>query len=78
MRIGAHDMLLALPTDGELYRAGRLAPPGRYLRVDSNPPIEVVLHDVDYLPASLDGHVALYQKIEIATMEVDAPLRAAS
>ena len=70
-------MLLVLPTDGELYRAGRLAPPGRYFRVDSIPPFEVILHKVDYLPASLDGHVALYQRIEFATMEVDTPLRAA-
>ena len=59
-------MLLMEPADGELYEAGKLAPPGRYLRVGTYPTIEVVLQDFDYLPASLDGHVALYQKVEPA------------
>ncbi len=61
-------MLLMDPTDGQLYEAGRLVPPGRYLRVGVYPPIEVILEDFDYLPASLDGHVALYQRVEPALL----------
>ncbi len=61
-------MLLTDSPDGQLYEAGRLVPPGRYLRVGIYPPIEVVLQDFDYLPASLDGHVALYQRVEPAVL----------
>ena len=59
-------MLLRSLHDGETYRAGQLVPPGRYLRVGSYPSVEVVLDRPDVLPASLDGHVAEYQRIELA------------
>ena len=59
-------MLLLPHYDSELYTAGQLAPPGRYLRIGTFPPVEVVLDYVDHLPASLDGHVAEYQRIELA------------
>jgi hypothetical protein len=45
-----------------LYIPGHLVPAGRYRRVDGQRGGEVVLVRPDYLPASLDGHVALYQR----------------
>ncbi len=48
--------------EGELWTAGQLAPAGRYRRVDVAAGRTVVLDRPDYLPASLDGRVALYQQ----------------
>jgi len=58
--------LLMLPSDDSLYTAGQLVPPGRYLRVDAYPAIEIILDQPDVLPASFDGHVAVYQRIEVS------------
>lgn len=44
--------------EDELFLAGERVPPGRYRRLDSS--VEIVLESEDYLPASLDGHVACY------------------
>jgi len=52
----------ALIVDGEgemrMYFAGRAAPKGLYLNVESGQLVS--LEDDDTLPASLDGHVAAY------------------
>ena len=49
--------------DVRLYTAGQTAPPGRYRRVDGDGERAVVLERVDVLPASLDGHVAVYARV---------------
>ena len=49
--------------DGRLYTAGQTAPPGRYRRVDGDGERVVVLERIDVLPASLDGHVAVYARV---------------
>jgi len=46
-----------------IYVAGHLAPPGRYRRVDPPDARTVVLERDDFLPGSLDGHVACYTKL---------------
>jgi hypothetical protein len=43
-----------------LWQAGDSVPAGTYLRVDNNSFRVVVLKQDDRLPASYDGHVALY------------------
>ena len=51
---------LIIDAEGEMpmYFAGRQAPKGLYLNVESGQLIS--LEDYDILPASLDGHVAAY------------------
>ena len=49
--------------DGRLYTAGQTAPPGHYRRVDGHGERVVVLERTDVLPASLDGHVAVYARV---------------
>jgi hypothetical protein len=49
------------PIMGELYLAGERVPPGVYWEISSRR--EVRLEREDYLPASLDGRVACYQRI---------------
>ena len=44
--------------EDELYLAGERVPPGWYRRLDSS--VTVCIECEDYLPASLDGHVACY------------------
>lgn len=44
-----------------LYRAGEYAPAGTYLRVDDGSFHSLSLSAAGVLPASFDGHVALYQ-----------------
>ncbi|MBI3968256.1 MAG: hypothetical protein HY329_21680 [Chloroflexi bacterium] len=44
-------------------RAGELAAPGRYVRVDCEPSQVVVLDRAGYLPVSFDGHVAEYRPL---------------
>lgn len=51
-----------LPREPEIYTAGQMAPPGRYVRRDVYPPVEVILDQPGILPASLDGHVAIYER----------------
>ena len=48
--------------DMGLYRAGTPAPAGFYTRVDSISDAVVELREGDVLPASCDGHVALYRR----------------
>lgn len=48
--------------EDHLFRAGQVAPPGVYQQVDGLRRT-VVLHGPDYLPASLDGRVACYQRV---------------
>ena len=45
----------------ELYLGGELAPPGDYQRIGFN--WTVHLDQEDHLPASLDGHVAVYARV---------------
>ena len=42
----------------EVYLAGARVPPGRYVEIETGR--EVHLQHEDYLPATLDGHVAAY------------------
>ncbi len=49
--------------EADLYRAGQLAPPGRYRRVGAPSSRIVILENIDFLPASCDGHVAEYYRI---------------
>ena len=49
--------------EGELYTPGEIAPPGRYVRIDSPSRREIVLERPGELPASLDGHVAVYTRL---------------
>jgi hypothetical protein len=49
------------PIRGELYLAGERVPPGVYREISSRR--EVRLEREDYLPASLDGRVACYQRM---------------
>lgn len=51
-----------LPGEPQIYTAGQMAPPGRYVRRDVYPPVEVILDQPGILPASLDGHVAIYER----------------
>jgi hypothetical protein len=50
--------------DGDaLFVAGTKAPPGLYRRVDGRR--EITLESEDYLPASLDGQVACYVRVQL-------------
>ena len=53
----------AIDEDG-LYLAGHPAPAGRYRRVDRPAQRLVVLQGAEVLPASFDGHVAVYERDE--------------
>lgn len=48
--------------EGTIYRAGQIAPPGEYTRVD-RPGVVVTLTRTERLPASFDGTVAFYSRI---------------
>jgi len=48
----------------QLWRAGEIAPPGIYMRADNMLAQPLVLKQADWLPASLDGHVALYRSAQ--------------
>ncbi|MCL5256576.1 MAG: hypothetical protein M1319_02130 [Chloroflexi bacterium] len=51
--------------DGEmLFVAGDEAPAGHYVRVDVAQSREVLLKARDFLPASHDGHVAVYRRVD--------------
>ncbi len=49
-------------SEGTIYRAGQIAPPGEYRRVD-RPGVVVTLTQTERLPASFDGTVAFYSRI---------------
>ena len=48
--------------EGELV-AGRVAPPGCYVRVDVRGGRRIILERPEPLPASLDGTVAVYERL---------------
>lgn len=48
--------------EATIFRAGEMAPPGEYARVDRPGPV-VTLAQTDRLPASFDGTVALYSRV---------------
>ena len=50
------------PMMGELYLAGEVVPPGEYRAISGGR--YVVLKTAGMLPASLDGHVACYRRVE--------------
>ena len=49
------------PDEGEIFLAGERVPPGAYREIAG--PRMVVLDHEDYLPASLDGRVACYERM---------------
>ena len=49
--------------DDDVYLAGHWAPPGRYRRVEPSDGRTVVLESGDLLPGSLDGRVAIYERV---------------
>lgn len=46
-----------------LWQAGEVVPPGMYMRVDDEAHAVVSLERAGPLPASLDGHIALYHEV---------------
>ena len=52
-----------LETGSVLFLAGEKVSPGLYRRIDSRR--EVYLETEDYLPASLDGAVACYVRVQL-------------
>ncbi len=56
-------VLLDEDHEHDLYTPGTIAPSVRYQRVDVPFGRTVVLEAEDYLPASLDGRVALYRRV---------------
>lgn len=51
--------------DGEmLFVAGEEVPAGHYVRVDAARARELWLESRDFLPASHDGHVAVYRRVD--------------
>jgi hypothetical protein len=55
------NMYRVSPMEGELYLAGERVPPGIYRQVGGTR--EVHLETEDYLPASLDGRIACYERV---------------
>jgi hypothetical protein len=53
--------------DQSVFLAGQRVPPGCYVRTDPPDGRTVTLERTDVLPASLDGHVAVYMRIEQRT-----------
>jgi len=52
-----------LSEDEGIYTAGDVVPPGRYCRVDRPEGRTLILEQPGFLPGSLDGHVAVYQRL---------------
>jgi hypothetical protein len=50
--------------DGSVYLAGQRVAPGRYRRVEPADGRTIELDRSDVLPASLDGRVAVYVRVE--------------
>ena len=50
--------------------AGRVAPPGCYVRVDVRGGRRIILERPEPLPASLDGRVAVYERVATLTPEL--------
>lgn len=55
----------------ELYLAGERVPPGIYRQVGSNR--EIHLDHEDFLPASLDGRVACYERMQRTWAHIRQP-----
>ena len=49
------------PICGELFLAGERVPAGTYRLLGTN--LTICLEEEDYLPASLDGRVACYERL---------------
>lgn len=47
--------------DATLWRAGEPAPPGNYVRIDSPVQDVITLSQGECLPATFDGHIAIYR-----------------
>jgi hypothetical protein len=56
--------------DGSELVAGRVVPPGCYVRVDVRSQRLIILERRGPLPASLDGSVAVYERVEQLTPEL--------
>jgi hypothetical protein len=52
--------------------AGRIAPPGCYVRVDVRSGRRIILERPEPLPASLDGQVAVYQRLATLSPRLSA------
>lgn len=50
--------------------AGRVVPPGCYVRVDVPSGRRIILERAETLPASLDGRVAVYERVALLTPEL--------
>ncbi len=51
------------PEEFLIWHAGEMAPAGTYVRVDDRSYRRVTLSEEGLLPASFDGHVALYRAL---------------
>ena len=47
--------------DAPLWLAGESAPPGNYVRIDSSTQEVIAVRPGESLPASFDGHIAIYR-----------------
>ncbi len=50
------------PLEGEIFPAGKRVAPGHYKQIGGTR--ELYLDHEDYLPASLDGRVACYERVQ--------------
>lgn len=57
------------PFGEETYLAGERVLPGMYRQVDG--PREILLAHEDFLPASLDGRVACYRRVQYVWAEME-------
>jgi hypothetical protein len=51
------------PEEFHIWHAGEIAPAGIYVRIDDRSYQRVTLSEEGFLPASFDGHVALYRAL---------------
>ena len=57
------------PDDGSELVAGRVVPPGCYVRIDVRGGRRIILESPGALPASLDGKVAVYEPVALLAAE---------
>ncbi len=55
-------LTISRQTDGEIYLAGERVPAGNYRQIEGDR--EVRLAREDFLPGSLDGRVACYERVQ--------------
>ena len=60
--LGEDEVLDLSPEPTHLYHAGEIPPPGLYRQLDGWRSVEI--REGERLPASLDGHVAYYRRVE--------------